>query len=307
MSGNNIKDYYYILGIARNASQDEIKKAYRKLSTKFHPDKNDGDKFFEERFKDINEAYETLVDDTTRKIYDSRLREANTTTTEKSYSPPPKIKPARQKLYLILGTLILLGPLIRLVVTKINQAESEKKINSLLNTTTATDTTGDSVKLIRTYYDTTTSPPPVLTVTDSTGPVPPGYKDNSQLLFKDEGLAGEDVVNNFFSAFNSNDCHKAWNMTYNNYWVSQGEDWFCSYKAFGGVNKIVIKNIARIIQTENTAEIFVDYYAEDIYNGNKCFKQTITVQKMTYTDNKSRWTITKMKNSEEPVICNENQ
>ena len=72
MSGNNIKDYYYILGIARNASQDEIKKAYRKLSIKFHPDKNDGDKFFEERFKDINEAYETLVDDAKRKIYDDR-------------------------------------------------------------------------------------------------------------------------------------------------------------------------------------------------------------------------------------------
>jgi len=60
MSAKNIKDYYYILGIARDASQDEIKKAYRKLSTKFHPDKNDGDKFFAERFKDINEAYETL-------------------------------------------------------------------------------------------------------------------------------------------------------------------------------------------------------------------------------------------------------
>jgi DnaJ-class molecular chaperone len=68
MNSNNIKDYYYILGVARNASQDEIKKAYRKLSVKFHPDKNDGDKFFEERFKDINEAYETLVDATKRKI-----------------------------------------------------------------------------------------------------------------------------------------------------------------------------------------------------------------------------------------------
>jgi hypothetical protein len=158
------------------------------------------------------------------------------------------------------------------------------------------------------YYDTATSPPPALTVTDSTGPVPPGYKDDGQSAFKDdEGLTGEDVVNNFFTAFNNNDCHKAWNMTYNNYWVSQGEEWFCSDKAFGGVSKVVIKNIARIIQTENSVEIFADYYAEDIYNGNKCFKQTITVQKMTYTDNKSRWTLTKMKNSEEPVTCNGNQ
>ena len=308
MSGNNIKDYYYILGIARNASQEEIKKAYRKLSTKFHPDKNDGDKFFEERFKDINEAYETLVDNTKRKIYDARLRETSTTTTKQSYSPPPKKKPAGQKLYMILGALLLLSPLIRFAVNKINQAESEKKINSLLNTTIATDTTGDSVKQTRIYDDTSTSPPPALTVTDSSGPVPPAYKDNDQSAFKDDdGLSGEDAVNNFFGAFNNTDCHKAWNMTYNSYWVSQGEGWFCSDKAFGGVNKVVIKKIATIIQTENLAEIFADYYAEDIYNGNKCFKQTITVQKITYTDNKSRWTITKMKNSEEPVTCNENQ
>jgi len=96
-------------------------------------------------------------------------------------------------------------------------------------------------------------------------------------------------------------------MTYNNYWVNQGEDWFCSSKAFGGVNKVVIKNSSPVFQNENDAEILAEYYAEDIYNGNKCFKQTITVQKMTYADNKSRWTITKMKNNEEPTTCNENQ
>ena len=95
MSGNNIKDYYYILGLARNASQDEIKKAYRKLSTKFHPDKNDGDKFFEERFKDINKAYETLVDAAKRKIYDDRLNESNTTTQTSYSSPPKKNRPGR--------------------------------------------------------------------------------------------------------------------------------------------------------------------------------------------------------------------
>jgi hypothetical protein len=305
MNSNNIKDYYYILGVARNASQDEIKKAYRKLSVKFHPDKNDGDKFFEERFKDINEAYETLVDATKRKIYDDRLKESNTTT-ETSYSPPPKKKPARQKLYAILGAVILLGPLIRFAVNKIDESEKEEKYNSLLHETTPTDTSGDSVKLIRMYYDTTTSPPPALTVTDSTNPVPPGYKDDDP--FKDDvGLSAQDAVHNFFSAFNNNDCHTAWNMTYNTYWVNQGEDWFCSSKAFGGVNKVVIKNISPGFQNENYAEIFAEYYAEDIYNGNKCFKQTITVQKMTYTDNKSRWTITKMKNNEEPTTCNENQ
>lgn len=63
-------NYYYILGINSNASSDEIKKAYRKLSHKFHPDKNDGDKFFEERFKEIQEAYETLIDEKKRRFYD---------------------------------------------------------------------------------------------------------------------------------------------------------------------------------------------------------------------------------------------
>lgn len=65
-----MKDYYYILGIQKSAAQDDIKKAYRKLSTKFHPDHNDGDKFFEERFKDINEAYTVLIDAQSRREYD---------------------------------------------------------------------------------------------------------------------------------------------------------------------------------------------------------------------------------------------
>ncbi len=52
------KDYYKILGIDRNASQDEIKKAYRKLARQYHPDMNPGDRAAEERFKEINEAYE---------------------------------------------------------------------------------------------------------------------------------------------------------------------------------------------------------------------------------------------------------
>ncbi len=66
-----MKDYYYILGIKSTATIDDIKKAYRKLSMKFHPDKNDGDEFFTERFKDILEAYETLNDVSRRTKYDS--------------------------------------------------------------------------------------------------------------------------------------------------------------------------------------------------------------------------------------------
>ncbi len=66
-----MKDYYYILGIDKTATTEQIKHAYRKLSLKFHPDKNDGDKFFEDRFKQIQEAYETLSNPDKRKTYDS--------------------------------------------------------------------------------------------------------------------------------------------------------------------------------------------------------------------------------------------
>lgn len=64
------KDYYQILGVARNASTDDIRKAYRKLAMKYHPDRNPGDKQAEERFKEINEAYQVLNDEQKRAHYD---------------------------------------------------------------------------------------------------------------------------------------------------------------------------------------------------------------------------------------------
>jgi len=64
------KDYYRLLGVAKTATSEEIKKAYRKLALKYHPDKTKGDKTAEEKFKEINEANEVLSDPEKRKKYD---------------------------------------------------------------------------------------------------------------------------------------------------------------------------------------------------------------------------------------------
>ena len=64
------KDYYKILGVERSASEKEVKEAFRRLARKHHPDVNPGDKSAEERFKEINEAYEVLSDAEKRRKYD---------------------------------------------------------------------------------------------------------------------------------------------------------------------------------------------------------------------------------------------
>lgn len=63
-------DYYELLGVSRSATEDEVKKAYRKLAMKYHPDKNQGDTVAEEKFKEISEAYEVLSDVQKRQRYD---------------------------------------------------------------------------------------------------------------------------------------------------------------------------------------------------------------------------------------------
>ena len=70
MPATEHKDYYKILGVSRDASAEDIKKAYRRLARKHHPDVNPGDKSSEDRFKEIQEAHDILSDKKKRQMYD---------------------------------------------------------------------------------------------------------------------------------------------------------------------------------------------------------------------------------------------
>lgn len=86
---SRMKNYYYFLSLPENASEEEIKKAYRKLSLKYHPDKNENDDFFAARFREAQEAYEILMDKEKRRIYDDNLGHQQRTNRS---NLPPSIK-----------------------------------------------------------------------------------------------------------------------------------------------------------------------------------------------------------------------
>jgi DnaJ-class molecular chaperone len=77
------KNYYQILGLTKNATPEEIKKSYKKLAVQYHPDKNNGDKDKETKFKEISEAYSVIGDDNKKMSYDTQSQYG------KSYNPNP--------------------------------------------------------------------------------------------------------------------------------------------------------------------------------------------------------------------------
>jgi hypothetical protein len=102
-----MKDYYNILGVDANCTTEDIKDAYRKLSKKFHPDLNQNDIYFENRFKELQEAYGILSDPKARKWYDEKFNQPKTS--------PPDPEPTKQRRYPrttaidIIFTIVLIG------------------------------------------------------------------------------------------------------------------------------------------------------------------------------------------------------
>jgi molecular chaperone DnaJ len=94
-----MKSYYEVLGITRDVSQEEIKKVFRKLARQYHPDVNPGDSTAEEKFKQINEAYNTLNSEELRKEYDAKLDKISQNNQNPKYNRERKNTQQKQKSY----------------------------------------------------------------------------------------------------------------------------------------------------------------------------------------------------------------
>ncbi len=92
-----VRNYYEMLGVDKNAPSNEIKKAYRTLAIKYHPDRNLGNKAAEEKFKDINEAYEVLSDQTRRVQYDQSLKPKSFFARGGNNNTRPNTRPTRPR------------------------------------------------------------------------------------------------------------------------------------------------------------------------------------------------------------------
>lgn len=116
-----MKDYYRILGINNGASKDEIRTAYRKLSKKFHPDVNQGDKFFEQRFKEIEEAYNVLMNNFNDKIVDkNNVAEISKTNISRKSERKTSIKS-------LIAILCLIGVILTLILLYLTNKKTDKQ------------------------------------------------------------------------------------------------------------------------------------------------------------------------------------
>jgi hypothetical protein len=120
----------------------------------------------------------------------------------------------------------------------------------------------------------------------------------------DDNYTAEQLLKYFILALDDETCENAWNVTYIRSWDKNGFDWFCSDQAFGGVTHSQIEKLNVISQDNTDATIFVHYYIEDEYNGNNCFKQNYTLEKVYLEEGrKNIWVITGVSNVEEPYPC----
>jgi hypothetical protein len=119
----------------------------------------------------------------------------------------------------------------------------------------------------------------------------------------DLGQTPQEVIQAFLDLLSFRKFELAWYNTLNPTWENKGKDWFCSNEGFGGISKLVMFSINLDSQSSTEAEASVNYYTEDINNGNLCYNQIIKVEKFTFDDNTTRWMITKIKNTKAPYSC----